>query len=65
MTTLIVPIPLNGYKKCIHFSAPTETASISNIGECLSVMSHSAMIRRFALLYAKIIKISGLEDAVS
>ena len=35
LTTLIVPIPLNGCKKCIHFSALTETASISSIRELL------------------------------
>ena len=58
-------IPLNGCKKCIHFSVPTETASISSIRELLSAMSLSAMIRKYALLYAKTFKISGLEDAVS
>ena len=41
------------------------TPSISSIRECLSAMSLSAMIRKYALLYAKTFKISGLEDAVS
>ena len=47
------PYSLERLQKCMHFSALTETASIYSIGEYLSVMSHSAMIRRFALLYAK------------